>query len=202
VNYKGFLVFLFVSFSIASGSYSQNLINLEIRIKDSSGIEDLMFKKLHLTNPIQIKFGEVDSKIDQILMFYENSGFPFVKVNFDSVQPVPLGIVGALCINSGGLVIIDTLMNRTGFRISPSVLNRIINIRPGDNYKELIIKEAPVRLNLIPYMKQIRPLEVGFHDGKASVYVYPEKSSANRFDGWVGLSPDLRFASKLAFIIF
>jgi len=42
-------------------------------------------------------------------------------------------------------------------------------------------------------------LEVGFHPGKASVYLYPEKSGSNRFDGWVGLSPDLRAGSKLAF---
>jgi outer membrane protein assembly factor BamA len=51
----------------------------------------------------------------------------------------------------------------------------------------------------VPYLRLTRPLEVGFHPGKASVYVYPEKSGSNRFDGWVGLSPDLRTAGKLAF---
>jgi outer membrane protein assembly factor BamA len=158
-----------------------------------------MFKKLRITNSIRIKFSDLNPKIEQMIGFYENSGYPFVQVRFDSVSPVPAGISGILLIKPGERVTVDTLLNRTGFRLSSPVLYRLMNVRPGDLYRETAVKEASRRLGLIPYLSQTRPLEVGFHPGKASVYIYPEKASANRFDGWVGLSPDLRTSGKLAF---
>ncbi len=142
---------------------------------------------------------DTQSKIDQILTYYENTGFPFVQVIFDSVTPVPQGISGILQITPGPAVTVDTIMNRSGFRISQPVLYRIMNIRPGDRYREAALKSASARLNAIPFLKQIRPLEVGFHQGSASVYVFPEKAGSNRFDGWVGLSPDLKSPGRLSF---
>jgi len=200
VKYLRLTGLFWILFIVVSGSYCQNTINLNIRIRDfvgDSGAE--MFKKLRIANPLNIKYSDLNPKIEQIIGFYENSGYPFVQVSLDSVNPVPAGISGILLINPGELVTIDTLLNRTGFRISSPVLYRLMNIRPGDLYRESSVNEASRRLALIPYLTQTRPLEVGFHQGKASVYLYPDKASANRFDGWIGLSPDLRTSGKLAF---
>lgn len=200
VKYYRLIGLIWLLLALASGSYGQNTINLDIRIPESAGESgEAMFKKLRITNPIHIKFSDLNPKIEQIIGYYENSGYPFVQVRIDSVNPMPIGISGILLIHPGELVTIDTLLNRTGFRISPAVFYRLMNIRPGDRYRESALNEASRRLGLIPYLSQTRPLEVGFHQGKASVYVYPEKASANRFDGWVGLSPDLRAGGKLAF---
>jgi outer membrane protein assembly factor BamA len=186
-------------FALGGRGYSQGAINLDIRIQDSIVESAALFKKLQLTNPLSVRYSAVYSKIEQIIGFYENTGYPFVQVSFDSVSPVPSGISGILWIRPGDLVTIDTIMNRTGFKISSPVLYRLMNIRPGDRYRETVIREASSRLGQLSYIKQARPLEVGFHPGKASVYVYPEKAGTNRFDGWIGLSPDLRAVGKLAF---
>ncbi len=179
--------------------YGQSAINLDVRIQDSSGESSLLFKKLQLTNPFSAKFSELHPKIVQIIGLYENSGYPFVRVGIDSVSPVPSGIKGVLWIQPGELVTIDTIMNRTGFKLSASVLYRLINIRPGDRYREIVFTEASKRLGQLSYLHQARTPEVGFHQGKASIYIYPEKAGSNRFDGWVGLSPDLRAGGKLSF---
>lgn len=169
-------------------------------MQDSAGeFGAAMFKKLHMTNPAHIRFSDLNTKIEQLIGFYENSGYPFVQVKLDSVNPLPEGIFGNLLISPGELVYMDTILNRSGFRISSPVLYRLLNIRPGDQYRESAVNEASKRLAQIPYLRQTRPLEIGFHPGKASVYVYPEKASANRFDGWVGLSPNLRAGGKLSF---
>lgn len=200
VKYYRLTGLIWLLLALGSGSYCQNTINLEIRVPDSAGESGAaMFKKLRITNPILIKFSDLNPKIEQIIGFYENSGYPFIQVSLDSVNPLTTGISGILLISPGELVVIDTVLNRTGFRISSPVLYRLMNIRPGDRYRELAVNEANRRLRLIPYMSQTRSLEVGFHQGKASVYVYPGKASANRFDGWVGLSPDLRTSGKFAF---
>lgn len=193
----GLFSFLLV---IASAGYGQNTVDLDIRIADSSGESaETLFKKLRITNPLTIRLSDLNPKIEQMIGFYENSGFPFVQARLDSVRPVHSGISAILFINPGELVTVDTVMNRTGFRISSPVLYRLMNIRPGDRYRESAVNEASGRLGMISYLSQARPLEVGFHQGNASVYIYPEKAGSNRFDGWVGLSPDLRSGGKLAF---
>ena len=167
---------------------------------DSAGDSGaVLFKKLRIADPFRIRMSDLNPKIEQIIGFYENSGYPFVRVSLDSVSHAPSGISGILMVNPGELVTIDTVINRTGFRLSSAVMYRLMNIRPGDRYSELAVNEASRRLGQISYLSQARPLEVGFHPGKASVYLYPQKASANRFDGWVGLSPDLRTGGKLAF---
>ncbi len=191
---------LWLILALSTAGFSQNTVNLDVRFKGSSGdAGEVVLKKLHLSNPLSLKISDLTPKIEQIIGFYENTGYPFVQVTFDSIKPAGAGIFGTLLIEPGEIVTIDTVLNRTGLRISQSVLYRMMNIRPGDLYSESALKEASARLSVIPYMSLIRPLEVGFHPGKASVYVYPEKAGANRFDGWVGLSPDLRSGGKLAF---
>jgi outer membrane protein assembly factor BamA len=200
VKYNRLIGLYWLLLSLTSGSYSQNMINLDIRIRESSGDSGSeMFKKLRISDPLRLTISDLNPKIEKIIGFYENSGYPFVQISLDSVNALPAGTSGILLINPGQLVTIDTLLNRTGFRLSSAILKRLINIRPGDRYSESHVFEASKRLGLIPWLSQARPLEIGFHPGKASVYVYPEKASANRFDGWVGLSPDLRAGGKLAF---
>lgn len=200
MKYRSFIVLLWLFFTVVDSIHCQNSIDLNFRIIGSTEeSRAAIFKKLRIDNPLTVKFSGLDAKIGQIIGYYENSGYPFVQVRLDSVSPVTDGISGILVVNPGETVMVDTLLNRTGFRISTSVLGRLMNIRPGDLYRESSINEASRRLGQIPYLSQTRPLEVGFHPGKASVYVYPEKSGANRFDGWIGLSPDFRSGGKLTF---
>lgn len=200
MKYKRITGLFWLLLAFGTAGYSQNTIDLVVKLPASANESGAaMFKKLHLTNPVHLKFSDLNPKIEQIIGFFENSGYPFVQVRLDSVQPVSAGVTANLSINPEERVVVDTVLNRTGFRISAPVLYRLMNIRPGDLYKESAVNEAYRRLGQISYLRQIRPLEVGFHPGNASVYVYPEKASANRFDGWVGLSPDLRTAGKLAF---
>jgi outer membrane protein assembly factor BamA len=197
--YRFIGLFLLIT-SFPFKSPGQSTIRLEIVISEPSPDSDeTMLKKLRLTNPMDIRLSDLTSKIEKILRFYEDSGFPFIRVRLDSVKMRPDLLSGVLVIEKGELIMIDTLMNRTGFRLSPGVLYRLLNIRPDDRYRESAINQAAGRLSRITYMSQTRPLEVGFHPGKASVYFYPEKANANRFDGWVGLSPDLRKSGMLAF---
>jgi outer membrane protein assembly factor BamA len=180
--------------------FGQSTIRLGVQIRDVSkelGLE--WSKKLSLSDTLVVEFNQLKSIIDPMIEFFENKGYPFAQVSIDSLRDYPFGVSGVLAIKPGEYITFDTVMNKTGFRISQSVLYRLINIRPGDPYQELALSEANNRIGLLPYMKQSRSLEVGFHSESASVYVYPQKSFANRFDGWIGLSPDLRLGGKLSF---
>lgn len=190
---------LYILLSIASAGLGQGTITLDVKIKDSAAVSGVIPASLLPAGRLRVDYSGLNARIEGIIGKFENSGFPFVQVRIDSAKIAPTGINGVLWINPGQRVSIDTIMNRTGFRISPTVLYRLINIRPGDLYREQSVREASSRLSQLAYMQQVRPPEVGFHDGKASVYLYPEKSGANRFDGWVGLSPNLKNAGQLAF---
>ncbi len=190
---------LCILLSIASAGFGQGTLDLDVRIRDLASVSGMLPGNLVPTSPLRIGYTGLNDRMEEIITRFENSGYPFVQVRIDSASPVPTGLNGILWINPGERVIIDTIMNRTGFRISQPVLYRLINIHPGDLYREQSVKEASSRLGQLAYLQQVRPPEVGFHGSKASVYLYPEKSGANRFDGWVGLSPNLKNAGQLAF---
>ncbi|MDD4645181.1 MAG: BamA/TamA family outer membrane protein [Bacteroidales bacterium] len=185
---------------LTSGGYSQHAVNLDVRINGPDSVPgDGILARLKLTNPVSLNYADLNPTIERIIGFYENAGYPFVQVRLDSLNPKTQGLSGVLSINPGELVIFDTLLNRTGYRISAPVLYRLMNIRPGDPYSESALSEATARLVQTTFLKQKRPMEVGFHPGKASIYFYPEKAGANRFDGWIGLSPSSGEGGKLAF---
>jgi outer membrane protein assembly factor BamA len=191
-------LWLLLNFSV--GVYGQNIANLDIRVLGPPLVaSEAMLKKLHIPNPIQVEFSKLNPKIEQMIEFFEYLGYPFVRIHLYSINPCQTGISGKLLIDPGDIVYVDTLLNRTGYRISNPVLYRMLNIRPGDLYRESTFKEASLRLNQVLFLKQSRPMEIGFHQKKASVYLFPEKAGSSRFDGWVGLSPDLRSGGKLTF---
>ena len=126
--------------------------------------------------------------MERIIGLYENTGYPFVSVRLDTIRYADDLLRGKLVISPGDRFRVDSIMNRTGYRISNKLLGRIAGIRPGDVYSEQAVREAATRLSSVRWLAMKRPSEVGFHDQSASLFVYPAKAAANRFDGWIGLS--------------
>ena len=174
----GFLAF------VPSRVSCQEIISLQVKVSDSLFQLSQLPVRFRLTAPLVVKYEELDSRAEEILRFLENSGYPFAQVTIDSVSLGEFGVTGTLNIKPGELVMVDTLLNRTGFHLSPAVLSRLLGIRKGDTYREDALVSAVQRLRNIPYLTISRPLEVGFHKGKASIYLFPEKANSNRFDGW------------------
>jgi len=184
-----------------TGLYSQktNFIQLKLEVPPPGPVrmENLISDYRIREKPLPLN--RLPVLMESILRIYEDEGYPFVKSRLDTIRLNEDQLMGTVTIDPGQKIIIDSILNRTGYRLSPAVLRRIMNISPGEPYSESAVREANLRLSRIEWMIQKRPLEVGFHDNLASVFVYPEKAGTNRFDGWVGLTPVSAGSSKMAF---
>jgi outer membrane protein assembly factor BamA len=152
-------------------------------------VPERIIKKLRIKNPDAVPAHLLDRIVNECLTAYENSGYPFARISVDSARLDAGTVRAALMISTGEQIRIDSVLNRTRFNISQRILSRILDLHPGDVYREKSIAKAGARLSSLPFVREKRSLEAGFHDSKVSVFVYPEKVPSSRFDGWIGLSP-------------
>ena len=137
---------------------------------------------------------------NQLVMDYENRGYPFAQVKLDSIELLPGRVNGVLRIEPGPLIRIDSVINRTEFPVSQAVLSRVTGISPGMLYSEKAIKAVSGRIRPVSFMREKRGGEVGFTGESAWLYLYPEKTASNRFDGWAGFTSGKYGSSTFGFM--
>ncbi len=143
--------------------------------------------KIRAGKPVSIE--ESESTREALVKIYENSGYPFVSVRYDSLS-LSDGIIHAnLFVEPGPLVLIDSIINRSENIVSNKVLEQMIGLKPGQAYSEKKLADASNQLNNSSIIQLVNPLEVGFNDDKAWIFLGARKKTANSFDGIVGLVP-------------
>jgi outer membrane protein assembly factor BamA len=128
--------------------------------------------------------------IDKQLRFYEDNGYPFARVYFDSLRITKERISGKLMSNLGDYFSIDSIVIKGGSKTSKQFILRHIGINKGQTYNESLIRKIDSKLQNIPFIEIIRGSEVFFTKGKATLVLYVKDKSASRFDGILGINPD------------
>jgi outer membrane protein assembly factor BamA len=200
IRFPVMLMFL-LSFTGLDGiSQSGNSICLSVTLPGYPAEElPARLKKLGLSPEKTVDLKEIQPLMESILRMYENSGYPFVKAELDTIRISGTSLKGFLRIETGERITIDSVMNRTGYRISQRLLYRITGIQPGDLYSESAIRSASLRLSGIDWLVQKKQPDIGFHGPYASLFLYPDKAASNRFDGWIGLTPASSSGGSLGF---
>ncbi len=124
-----------------------------------------------------------------MLGIYENNGYPFASVRYDSLSFSEGYLNANLLVESGPLVRIDSIINRSSIVVSNKVLEQFIGLKSGQLYSEKKLIAAGIQLDNSKIIQMLSPLEVGFNEGKAWVYLGAKKKVSNSFDGIVGISP-------------
>ncbi|MDG1176021.1 MAG: hypothetical protein P8N07_09530 [Flavobacteriales bacterium] len=128
--------------------------------------------------------------IDKQLRFYEDNGYPFARVYFDSLRITKERISGKLMSNLGDYFSIDSIVIKGGSKTSKQFILRHIGINKGQTYNESLIRKIDSKLQNIPFIEIIRGSEVFFTKGEATLVLYVKDKSASRFDGILGINPD------------
>ena len=152
-------------------------------------IEFKIHGKLRPENYSSWSLAQYHSLREYLIQEYENQGYPFVSVGLDSIQITDSKVKATMIINHGKRVVLDSLIVRSEFPVSDKILERISGLSTGDWYSEKNIVAAQKRLLNSGFIASQRPLEVGFYDEKAWVYLSPEIRKINRIDGLIGILP-------------
>ncbi len=128
--------------------------------------------------------------LEKIIVFEENSGYPFAEIGLDSVKINESTISACLHLKKNQLCLIDSFLVRGNAKISPYFLQRQLGIRKGDTYNEFRVAQISKRLKEVPFLVEKKISEVYFAEKYTKLILYVDERKANRFDGVLGFLPN------------
>ncbi|HTL07903.1 MAG TPA: POTRA domain-containing protein [Chitinophagaceae bacterium] len=116
---------------------------------------------------------------ESLLAYYEESGYPFAKVQLDSMEVKDERITAKLKVDKGPQYKIDSLRVFGNARINNAFLQRYLDIKEGSYYQKSKMQNINKRLLELPYIEQKQSWDLTML-GTGSVlnlYLLPKKSS-------------------------
>ncbi|MCX6257090.1 MAG: BamA/TamA family outer membrane protein [Bacteroidia bacterium] len=144
-----------------------------------------------------ISYSEISRSVNDLLTYYENSGYPFASVRLINVSFSEDSVHAEIHIEKQDRFIIDSIEIKGKARISGNYISHILGISQGDIYQEQSITSISKRISDCRILRETRPHETEFHTGKARLFLYLENRKSNQFDGILGIAPDNKNTGKL-----
>ena len=126
-----------------------------------------------------INFTQVTALQNKMLTYYQNNGYPFAKIELDSIAITNNNISAKLITTKGEYYIIDSIRQIGNVTISNTFLQKHFGIRNGSMYKKNILDAIPSKIDQLPYLQQQFPYNLTMLSTSSVVNVYlkPRKSS-------------------------
>ncbi len=189
---KGYIAFSFDSLFAKSDTLNitynkgQKYIWGELKIKENTGTKQ---DKYFLNNtPFSLKGTE--RQLMAILSSYENNGYPFVSLYFDSLTIIDKKINAILKIEKNYLYKIDSIVIKGNSKINKKYLSNLIEISEGDTYNESLIQEIDNKLKNNLFVHSKTPVKIIFTENTCKLILDLEKVKSNKFDGMIGFLPN------------
>lgn len=165
--------------------------NVEEEACSYSGFREKLFRN-SVFNPRQVA-----KLMNRMLRYYQNNGYAFARISFDSVYCIDHVFSARLHAMPGDRFQIDSLNYRGDARISERYLQNYLGINPGDIYNEELITAMNTRLREIPFVQMSRPADVFLTGKSALIRLYLNDKNASNFSGIVGFLPNSAQDGKL-----
>jgi outer membrane protein assembly factor BamA len=136
-----------------------------------------------------IDYVRVSKLMEKILRWCENNGYPFATVRLDSIEMQDEMMTARLKLSRNQLIKIDSIKVFGTAKISDAYLQSYLGMKPGDLYNESLIRDIRSRVREIAFVRELKPFNVVFTEGKARVELFLESRRASQFDLVVGLVP-------------
>ena len=150
---------------------------------------DISFKEKNYINQ-NLDLQTLKTLKENLLVWYENHGFPFAKVWLDSFTFENRALSAKIFSMSGDKISIDSIRVIGSLRISDSFLSTHMGLKPGAVYQENKIRDMDKRLRELPFLKLRKQSEVEFIADKSRLNIFADKQDANQFDGLIGFLPN------------
>jgi outer membrane protein assembly factor BamA len=125
-----------------------------------------------------------------LIRYYENHGFPFASVSIKNIEFKDQHLNAELHVSENGLFVIDSIIVKGGPRISRKYLLNCLHIKSGQTFNQSKIDNISKIISDLSFIKQIKPSETEFTEGKSDLFLYIKSNPANFFNGMIGLEND------------
>lgn len=133
----------------------------------------------------------VGAYLNGIITSFENQGYPFAKLKFDSLYVENNELSAFLNVESGPMVRwkgVEVVSTKASF--SERFISAYFHIQKGDLFNQEELAMFPARIKQLTYLKETKPHELLFTQEGAVLYLYLESKPVSSFSGTVGLQQD------------
>ena len=157
---------------------SYKLAHVNVQPSDKKTLEQVGWnEKSLLGKPLNVT--QLQQLQQRLLDYFENNGYPFAKIQLDSLSFNGEQLTAKLAIDKGRLYKIDSLRLYGDAKINNAFLQRYLDIKNGSIYQKSKMQNINKRLSELPYLQEQQPWNLTML-GTGSVinlYLKPKKSS-------------------------
>ncbi len=130
-------------------------------------------------NNKQISFERLAVLQQKMLDHYQENGYPFAKIELDSITIQENQITAQLITNKGYAHKIDSFMVTGNVKISSIFLQKYLGIPNGSKYKKSLLDAIPRKINQLNFVQQQYPynFRMTASSSVVNLYLQPRKSS-------------------------
>ncbi len=126
---------------------------------------------------------------EQLLNYFEESGYPFARVGFDSIHIKGQEVVARMKIDKGNIYKIDSFSQQGSLRLQPGFLHRYLDMEKGAPYQKSKLEKIEQRLNELTFATPGRSWDLSMLGTGAVVNVYLEPKRSNILNVLLGVMP-------------
>jgi len=135
-------------------------------------------------------FGLIQQIQEKFLSYFENAGYPFARVYFDSIKLDNGNISAQLKAEKGALYKIDSIRVFGTEKISNLFLQRWLDIPNGSIYNKQKLKSISSKIQQLDYIEEEQPVDITYLATGAVVNVYLKNKKRNRVNVLIGVLPN------------
>ncbi|MBV6485748.1 MAG: hypothetical protein KFKLKKLM_02345 [Flavobacteriales bacterium] len=159
-------------------------VNIDEEVLSKIGFRDKVFNN----KPFNQR--QLNNFLNETINHYENNGYPFASLRFDSIQIEGNTFRGNLILNKHHRYKVDSLLIHGTATISERYIQNYIRIKHGDSYNEALIKNISIRIKELPFVEESQPFKVVFNEIESKIILDLKKKQASRFNGILGIQPN------------
>ncbi len=160
---------------------------LQVMMPALSVLDDLGIKSKKLNG--RYSPAQLPSLYTRVLHRLEDDGYPFARVQLDSVAVEGSKLTGTLQVTPGRKITFDSLEITPSEVVKDRFLSRYLHILYGEAFSQKKVDDIPVRLKALPYLSLQQKPTLYFALQKAQVKLSVTPRRVNVFDGILGVVP-------------
>ena len=137
-----------------------------------------------------LDFDKLQQGQEKIMDWLEDNGYPFGKVELDSIRLDSGAVSGKLKITRGPLYKIDSIRVYGKAKISKYFLQRYLGIPNGSAYQKSKLSGISNRILELPYLKEVQPWDLTMLGTGSLLNLYLDPKKSSQINALVGFLPN------------
>ncbi len=124
-----------------------------------------------------------------IINHFQNNGYPFAKVKWDSIQIINEQVSGKLKIEKGPLYKMDSISMHGSARLSKNFLQQYFDLPADGIYRRDVLDNIDQKIVELQFIQQSQPWNVTMHPTGYTLNFYFDPKRNNQVDALIGFLP-------------